>query len=448
MQSGDFDVAVIGAGAAGLCAAAQLCRSGCSVVLLEARDRIGGRIYTQHSAELPYPIELGAEFIHGEAPVTAALLRDAGVPAVDTTGVRISRRGSELSQGDFDFQDMERLLRHAASLHTDESVAQFLERCRGEFASETIEMVRRMVEGFDAADPKTASVRAIAAEWSGSSLEGQARPLGGYSGLLSHLTRQLDPTRGRLMLGTAVQAVEWGGSDVRLQVRGAGGAKALKARRAIITLPVSLLKLNAAERGALRFEPPLQAKEQALRGLSLGPVVKVVLHFHRPFWERLHQRRLMDAGFMHVPEATFPTLWTALSLRLPFLTAWTGGPGALSLARANEGEVIDRALTSAAQMLGVGTQLVVDELVAAYRHDWINDPWSGGAYCYLNVNGQGAPALLAQPLQDRLYFAGDATNSVQTGTVEAALASGRDAAAAILRAMRISSGLSVPSGWS
>ncbi len=433
MESGDFDVAVIGAGAAGLCAAAQLCRSGYSVVLLEARERIGGRIYTRYSAELPYPIELGAEFIHGDAPVTAALLRAAGVVAVDAAGVRISRQGSALSEGDHDFRDFERLMRQASSLQKDESVAQFLGHCQGEFAPETLEMVRLMVEGFDAADPKTASVKAIAQEWSGSSLEGQARPLGGYSDLLSHLARQLAPTHAKLMLGTAVEAVEWGSLDVRLHARGASGAKSLKVRRVIVTLPVSLLKTNASQRGALRFEPPLSAKEEALRGLSLGPVVKVVLHFRRPFWEQLHQRRLTDAGFMHTPGATFPTLWTALSLRLPFLTAWTGGPGAARLARENADDVIDQALISTAQMLGVGREIVLDELIAAHWHDWINDPWSGGAYCYLNVNGQGAPALLAQPLQDRLYFAGDAANSEQTGTVEAALASGRDAAGAILR---------------
>lgn len=287
MHSSDFDVAVIGAGAAGLCAAADLCRSGCSVVLLEARERIGGRIYTHRSAALPYPIELGAEFIHGEAPVTTTLLRAAGVLAVDATGTRLSRHGSDVSSGDHDFHDMERLLLRASSLQKDESVARFLGHCQGEFAPETVEMARMMVEGFDAADPETASVKAIAEEWSGSGLEGQARPLGGYSVLLSHLSRELDPSKTRLMLGTAVETVQWGSSTVRLQARNAGGVTSLNARRAIVTLPVSLLKEEATERTALRFEPPLRAKEAALRGLSTGPVIKVVLQFRRAFWGRI-----------------------------------------------------------------------------------------------------------------------------------------------------------------
>ena len=83
MQSADFDVAVIGAGAAGLSAAAELASAGCSVALLEARDRLGGRIWTQCVPGLAAPVELGAEFIHGQAAVTTELLRAAGIAAYD-----------------------------------------------------------------------------------------------------------------------------------------------------------------------------------------------------------------------------------------------------------------------------------------------------------------------------------------------------------------------------
>lgn len=435
MQSIDADIAVIGAGAAGLCAAAELCASDCSVVLVEARDRLGGRIYTRNCPGSPYPIELGAEFIHGTARVTTELHRAAGVIAVETMGARITRHDGDWSRGQEDFHDLERLMQRASALPKDESVARFLEHSSAGAAPQTIEMVRMMVEGFDAADPEVASVKAIAEEWDGDSIEGQARPLGGYAALLSHLAQRLHAANARLMLGTLVESVEWGGAAVRLQARGAAGALSLTARRAIVTLPVSLLKADAIERGAVRFDPPLRAKQQALRGLNFGPVTKVVLQFRRPFWEQLHQGRLREAGFMHTPAATFPTLWSALPLRLPLLTAWTGGPGAHALAGRGEGEVISEALMSVAAFLGVTRERVTDEFVAAHWHDWSNDPLSRGAYCYLNVNGQGAPAQLAQPLQDRLYFAGDATNSEQTGTVEAALASGRDAARALLSAM-------------
>jgi monoamine oxidase len=440
VQLADFDVVVIGAGAAGLCAAAELSAAGCSVLVLEARDRIGGRIYTHSSPGLPYPIELGAEFIHGEAPVTHQLLRAAGIIAVDVSGERFTRRGRELSQEHGEFREVERLLRGAATLPQDESVTQYLQRCSSGFGPETLETVRMMVEGFDAADPDDASIKAIAEEWSGSSLEGQARPLCGYAALLAYLMRALDHSRVRVLLGTCVEAVEWGGAVVRLTARQASGSATFTARKAIVTLPVSLLKLDPDAVGHVRFDPELQAKKDALQGVALGHVIKVVLQFRRAFWEELDHHRLKDAGFMHASGASFPTLWTTLSLRLPLLTAWSGGPPAEKLAAGGEQTVTEQALRSVAQFFGMSETSVLEEVVAVHKHDWSADRWSQGAYCYLTVNGQSAPALLAEPLQGRLYFAGDAANSRQSGTVESALASGREAAQSLLRSMRPPSG--------
>ncbi len=439
-RSTDFDVAVIGAGAAGLCAAADLCAGGCSVLLLEARGRFGGRVYTHSASGFPYPIELGAEFIHGEAPVTRELLRAAGAIAIDATGERFIRRDGRLSQGHDDFQQVERLLREAVSLPRDESVAQYLKRCSGRFDPETIETVRMMVEGFDAADPNDASIKAIAEEWSGSSLEGQARPLGGYAALITHLVQRLDGSRVRVMLDTSVEAVDWGGSSVRVTTRHATGPASFTALRAIVTSPVSLLlEGRSAEGNRIRFDPELQAKKEALQGLAFGHVVKVVLQFRRAFWEELHHGRLKQVGFMHAPSVSFPTLWALLSLRLPLLTAWSGGPEAQRLSSAGADEITRQALRSVGQFFELSEASVLGELVAVHSHDWSTDPWSQGAYSYRTVNGQKAPALLAQPLQDRLYFAGDATHSEQIGTVEAALASGRQAAESVLLSMRSAS---------
>lgn len=184
-DAADFDVAILGAGASGLYAAAQLCRRGCSVLLLEARERVGGRIYTEHAPGLVHPLELGAEFIHGDAPLTLQLLRAAGSPAVDTAGRRIAPRAegngaaAAASRAAL-FGQAQRLLQQAASIPEDLSVEEFLTRhgTSGDVGA----YVRMMVEGFDAADPRRASVKAIAEEWGGGSLQGQYRPLGGYGG--------------------------------------------------------------------------------------------------------------------------------------------------------------------------------------------------------------------------------------------------------------------------
>ncbi len=433
-HSSDFDVAVIGAGAAGLCAAAELSRHGLSVLVLEARTRIGGRIDTRVVPELPCPIELGAEFIHGDAPVTAALLRAAGMVALETTGNRIARRDGQLRPRERDFGDVRRLLQQAESLPQDLSVEEFLARYAADSALEALRVnVRMMVEGFDAADPQRASVQAIAREWSGGSLEGQYRPLGGYAALMSHLARSLDPARAQLMLATAVEAIDWGADAVRIAARSAARPILFSARRAIVTVPISVLQLDANEPGAVRFEPSLEDKRAALGGLALGPVIKVVLQFRTAFWERLEGGHFSDAGFLHGPQAPFPTLWTALPLRVPLLTAWMGGPRAQRLAGASHEELSGQALQSVRHVLDVDGQ-VADEFVAGYVHDWSSDPHARGAYSYLTVGGAGAPDALAQPLRDTLFFAGEASSADHIGTVEAALQSGQRAARAVVAA--------------
>lgn len=429
----DFDVAVIGAGAAGLCAAAELCAAGRSVLLLEARERIGGRIETRHAAGVPLPIELGAEFIHGDAPVTRELLRRAGLPAVDTSGRRAVRRRDGQPVRGSEFEQARRLLQQAQLLPEDQSVEQFLDRELASPAQQPLaSFVRMMVEGFDAADPRRASVQAIAAEWGGDSLQGgQARPLGGYGALLESLARQLDPARSRLMPGTAVQGVEWGGTAVRLTARGGQGEFSVRADCAVIALPVSILQLPPQAAGAVRFDPPLHEKRAALEHLAVGPVIKLVLQFRQPFWEQWQDGAFTDAGFLHAPDAAFPTLWTSLPFRAPLLTAWVGGPRAERLQANSRDELVALALGAAQQALDL-PRPPHEELVAAHGHDWSADPYARGAYSYIAVGGREAPRQLAQPLAGRLFFAGEAADPDSSGTVEAALQSGRRAARALL----------------
>src|SRR5262245_58767811 len=94
------DVIVIGAGAAGLAAARDLHAAGLGVIVLEARDRIGGRILTHREPGVPEPIELGAEFIHGDADETQAVLDEAGLRSLDITGRRFESLNGRLRVAD------------------------------------------------------------------------------------------------------------------------------------------------------------------------------------------------------------------------------------------------------------------------------------------------------------------------------------------------------------
>jgi monoamine oxidase len=185
--------------------------------------------------------------------------------------------------------------------------------------------------------------------------------------------------------------------------------------------------------GAVRFTPALTAKRAPLEGLSSGPVIKLQLLFASAFWETLHDGRYRDAGFFHAPEAEFPTFWTAAPARAPLLVAWAGGPRAERLAAgAAAGDIVHKALASLELLFGKELDIAA-ELRAWYYHDWQQDPFARGAYSYLTVGAHDARAALAQPLDDTLFFAGEATEE-EGGTVAGALQSGTRAAHEVLAA--------------
>src|ERR1700722_20377541 len=127
----DADVVVIGAGAAGLAAARSLARRALRVIVIEARERIGGRVWSHPTALAALPAELGAEYIHGPAPETMALLRAAGTTAINTAGDSWMRVNGELQRDDSFERFDPRLLAAANALTEDESVERFLQHFAG-----------------------------------------------------------------------------------------------------------------------------------------------------------------------------------------------------------------------------------------------------------------------------------------------------------------------------
>ncbi|MFO7276908.1 MAG: NAD(P)/FAD-dependent oxidoreductase [Pseudomonadota bacterium] len=430
----DFDVVVIGAGAAGLAAAATLAQAGCSVLLLEARDRVGGRIWTRNEPGIPVPLELGAEFIHGRAQITFDLLQRAGIPALDAHHEHWIARDGRLQLMEDRFRRIAQVLAAARDLKPDEdlSVADFLERVRDPSNADACDAIRRMAEGFDAADPARASVRAIAEEWSSATGTDapQFRPLGGYARVLEPLIAALDRSGVTLRLSTAVHTVDWSSDGVRIEATSLAQNLSASVRCAIVTLPLSILQQAES---AVRFVPALDEKRDALEGLSMGPVVKLVLRFRTPFWES--REPLRDASFFHAPDADFPTFWNALPLRAPVLTAWAGGPRAERLKGLALPELVDRAVRSAAAIFGRGID-IAGELEAAWYHDWQRDPFARGAYSYVNTGCEAARRSLARPLGGRLFFAGEATDwEGEAATVAGALQTGMRAAREVLAAL-------------
>ncbi len=428
MTESSWDVVIIGAGVAGLSAARALAEAGRSVLLLEARDRVGGRVWTRHDIDTTAPVELGAEFIHGQIPQTLELLREAGEAALGEAGTHWTfRRGTRERQSESLFDEIQRALRQAERDPRDRSFQDFLEQAG--LSNEAKEMARRFVQGFDAADPARVSTQSIAEEWgSGGMLDApQFRPANGYTGVLRALASKLNRDRVHVQLHTLVKAVRWQRGRVEVEGTFVDRPFRASARAAIVTLPIGVLQAP----GAVQFTPALGAgKHAAIAGLVSGPTLKVVLRFRTVFWEEWDDGRYHDASFFYSMETPFPTFWTTMPIRSPILNAWTGGPLAAGLSDLPDTEIINTAMESLRTMFGARFSGTEPELEAALVHNWQRDPYSLGAYSYVSVgHNDSARQVLAAPLEDTLFFAGEATDTTgEAATVAGALLSGSRAA--------------------
>lgn len=432
-----YDVIVIGAGVAGLAAASELTGAGRSVLVLEARDRIGGRIWTRREPALTAPIELGAEFIHGPAPITRALLARSGAAVLESADAHCTLKDGAPVSRDSSFEDIQEAIRREASVlvRRDMSFAAFIDERLTQLTPAQREHARMLAEGFDAADPARASARAIVAEWTGATLGDvpQSRPEAGYEALLAALLSTQASEHLQLKLGATVQHLRWSAGAVEVTGSRLGAPFHARGARAVVALPLGVLQAMPPAAGAVRFEPALTAKAAALAGLASGPVIKVVLRFASAFWESLRLGAYRDVAFFHAHNEAVRTFWTQAPVHAPLLVAWAGGPRAERLAAAGPAEaIVQQALTSVEGLFGAEVD-VRGQLVAYYYHDWQHDPHARGAYSYVLVGASDARAQLGAPLEQTLFFAGEATDlQDEAGTVTGALHSGVRAARQIL----------------
>jgi len=196
------------------------------------------------------------------------------------------------------------------------------------------------------------------------------------------------------------------------------------ARTALVTLPLAVLKA-----GALTFDPILPAKQRALAKLETGQVLKIVLRFREALWDE-------SVNFLHAPGAEIATWWTAAPVRVPIITAWVGSAGAEALLAEEPQARLERSMIALSDVLALPRRTLAEQLDAWTSHDWRADPFARGAYSYIGVGGVRAPRALGRPVDGTLFFAGEATNGEQIGTVAGALASGRRAAREVLRVLK------------
>lgn len=437
-------VVIIGAGVAGLAAATKLGQSSISVIVLEARDRIGGRVFTQRDARGNTAVELGAEFIHGLAPEILELLPASGIEEVDGESWCVTGEG--LSPCNF-FSQVDAILDAMDDPLPDESFLSFLERRfpnphhdRG--LAEAKQEAIRYVSGFNAADPSLVGVHWLVAEMRAEEkIQGHRsfRSRNGYADLLDAFRKKIAHCDVTIRTGTVVESIVWKPDLVQVKTRSEKEFSTFTTPQALVTLPLSLLKSEGI--GSVEFIPPLpHEKMAALDKLEMGKVIRIVLRFRHRFWENIAGTRdatknLRTMGFLFSEDEFFPTWWTMMPCREPVITGWAPFRSAEKLSGQNPSAVVQQALKTLSRLLGVGTRDLETWLDDARFHDWQTDPFSCGAYSYAKVGADGASEQLAEPVANTLFFAGEATDtSGNNGTVHGAIASGYRAAQEIIKA--------------
>lgn len=416
-------VLIIGAGASGLAAAQRLAHAGVRVTILEARERLGGRIHTLRDARLPIPVELGAEFVHGKPDEIWNIIHTGNLLVGSLEGDNWCSRNLSLKKcSDFwsRWNEVARQVKRGKT-YPDRSFSEFLNATR--FDDETKRSATEFVEGFNAARADLISMQHLAlAQEASDRISGDIpyRILAGYDRIVRALSR-FDSEHVDVRLNTVIDEIEWRPGYVR--------ANGFEADQAIITLPLGVLQA-----GVLRFTPDLKEKRIAAQEIVMGHVVKAIFCFDSMFWE---ERGLTDLSFLHAGGEKFPTWWTTRPIAAPILVGWAGGLPAEALSYRSEDAIRRAAIQSLANALKMAPSHLEAQITASFIYDWQADPFSLGAYSYIPVGAITAPIQLAEPVADTLFFAGEATNSDgASGTVHGAIATGHRAADEILKVAR------------
>ena len=420
------------------------------MAILEARQRIGGRIFT-HRAKVPghgdVPIELGAEFIHGLPAETWDVVNEGHLATVELQGSQLSFLHGRLQKSDATHDAagdvLQRLKRWTEERPaSDMTFADYL-TWAGIGAADAA-AVSDYVEGFNAADRSVIGAAALAKQQTAED-EIQGGRLfhvrDGYDRIPLIMVRALRQLGVPILLNRRARHVKWREGSVSIQTAASSGGT-LQAKRAVITLPLGVL-----QSGSMGFSPQPTALLTHAARMRMGAVTRVTLVFRSRFWRNddllLRQSELAAdlrfLSFLFTPQLTPATWWTAMPEQTPVITGWVGGPKAESWQNrlhtsGNPGLLLIEPMRTLSAAFGMSEDSLRKELTSWHAHDWSADGYSRGAYSYAPAGALDASDKMSIPVAGTLYFAGEHTDTTgHWGTVHGAIRSGMRAARQVLR---------------
>jgi monoamine oxidase len=422
MEEKFFDVVVVGAGAAGLMAAWELVQTGKRTAVIEAKDYVGGRIHTIQDDKFELPVELGAEFVHGDLELTKMLLKKAGVETYEVKGDIWQNEDKSLEEQNDFIEDYSALNKKFKEVKEDISVAEFFEKhLQGKAFEELRFSLKNYVEGYYAADINKASTFALRDELTNSDDE-QYRVEGGYIKLVDYLYQQCKQIGVAFFLSQPVKEIQWKKNEVSVITTN----QDIKATKILVTVPIGVLQSET-----IQFSPAIPATIDASKKLGFGPVIKTLLQFDEPFWKNkdFTKGKDLDKVSFIFSKAVIPTWWTYHPKHVAMLTGWSGGPHTNDIKNLSGKETVQKAMESLSEIFSVDVAQLQQKLKAWHVANWVDDHYSCGGYSYDVVNGSTFKQTIKTPIEQTIYFAGEGLyDGAEIGTVEAALYTGRETA--------------------